>query len=120
MKKLFALLIAAGCLISYNAMAEERKNNMTDFKSAPQERIVEKYSYYKAEVPEEEKFPMEDEIIEEYTSSEVKNVIAEAEENIAEVQEEVKVNIAETQDKAEGTAEEVSAKIDLPMDSKKE
>ena len=103
MKKLFALLIAAGCLTSYNAMAQE-KNNMTEFKSSPQEAIIEKYSYYKAEVPAEEELPMTEDISEgdtevEETISEGEEVISEAEEGVAEAQEVVAEIVNETEEK---------------------
>ena len=104
MKKLFALLIAAGCLTSYNAMAQE-KNNMTEFKSSPQ-----KYSNYRAPVPAEEKLP----IVEgEYEGNadaedallEVEEVVSDAEENISKVQEEL-----------EETATEMEEKVTLPTE----
>ena len=93
MKKLFALLIAAGCLTSYNVMAEE-----IEFHTAPRETLVER------QIPAEEELPMIEDISEgdtevEETISEAEEVISEAEEGVAEAQEVVAEIVNETEEK---------------------
>ncbi|MBQ8784739.1 MAG: hypothetical protein IJZ59_01680 [Alphaproteobacteria bacterium] len=134
MKKLFALLIAAGCLISYNAIAEESggktfakvdpvnaeniTENETDMEMTPLDadyikrmeiRAIEKAK----EVLGENIYETEEEIQE--TTDSVKENIAEMQEDVVEGVEsivtEAEENVAETQDQVVEDVKEIISEV---------
>ena len=109
MKKLFALLIAAGCLTSYNVMAEEIYDNepieskgvIVD-NSKYNEKIEKIRLEKKLALEEMQEFAKEEMNEEEAEAiSEGEEVISEAEEGVAEAQEEVAEIVNETEEKVE-------------------
>ena len=113
MKKLFALLIAAGCLISYNAMAEDIYDN----KPIEIIGVIVDNSEYEKKVDKirlEKKLLLQEmqEIAEEEMNGEEAEAISEVEEVILSTEEDTPV----VQEEVEDTATEMEEKVTLPTE----